>query len=473
VSCAANHGRCDLLSGRCECLAAGTYGEFCELDGASQGRIAAGLFIPAFSLLLCGTFFVARRSLEDSWKHWKKARDEYVSDSLRLNVANALVIVGMIVETIQLCGICFQRAVTWHASSANSVRGLALPLLFQVDNHVAFLWLSVLSFVLAILFLLCVLPFISFGSSKGQPAAYEWFRVNDWRRIFVMPAPTIITIVNLAWLPITGMLFRGLNCTYRDVGVAPYVTADPIVQCWSSQHAMFVCFSFVGLGIFVPTMVSIRPRLQDVSPQLQILFSPHFLVWLLTTELIQTATATFFGDSSEYALVNLIVVLICMLFLVLYIYFVEDGICVQASVGRWRMVSFLVVLWTSVLAVSAVARPDSQLIFIIWATGVALFVVTTVLVQAGLINTPAVAASRIAAALNQGLNLPKHPDDLDQASSSYHQIPADSLGSKNIWKAVTQEDGKTFYLNLQTGVTTWKAPAGADIQMVVAPRPEE
>jgi hypothetical protein len=290
---------------------------------------------------------------------------------------------------------------------------------------------------------------------------------DDWRRIFVIPAPTIITIVNLAWLPISGMLFRGIDCTYRDVGVPPYLTADPVVQCWSSEHAMYALFSFVGLAIFVPTMISIRPNLQYVSPDLQILFSPHFLVWLLTCELIQTAVATFFGNSSEYALVNLIVVLVCMLFLTCYTFFVEHGVCVQASIARWRLVSFMVVLWTSILAVSAVARPDSLTIFIVWALGVTAFVGTAVLVQAGLLNTPAVAGARIAGALNQSMNLPKHPDD------SYKGLPAEELGSKNVWQAVTQADGKTFYLNLQTGHTTWKAPAGADIQMVVAPRPDE
>ena len=98
-------------------------------------------------------------------------------------------VITMLVEVCQLLALSFRHAVPWH-SSASSIRSISLPLLFDVSSHTLFELLTIASFVFALLFLLCLLPFV-ITNSERVPTGFQWHQEGSWKRLIIAPAPYV------------------------------------------------------------------------------------------------------------------------------------------------------------------------------------------------------------------------------------------------------------------------------------------
>jgi len=183
-------------------------------------------------------------------------------------------------------------------------------------------------------------------------------------------------------------------------------TDDPAVTCWTGQHALYVATALIGLCLFVPAALYIKPRLQDVSPQLQIKFSPYFLLWLMTAQLLLAGVTTFFS-SAEYLYGHVITVFLIAVALGVYTYVTRRDLCTYPGLVTWRLLGSVLVAWTAFCALLAKASPHSLVIFALWLVLFLGAIVFVILVRAGLINTPAVALARITRSLHPKARLPE------------------------------------------------------------------
>lgn len=409
-----NHGRCDNTTGRCTCLAAGFFGEQCERSGQGEAILTAAVFTPALIIFVVVATCKSRRGLTDHVQEYQQKMAN-VGDSLGMNFSNFFEILILLVEMLQLCALSFKKFIPW-SSEASSVQSFTLPLLFEFDKATEFFLISVITASCVIMFTLILMTFYC---QCGGVQLYERLQQSRCGSLLLLPAPTFLMLVSLAWLPLTSVMFRGLNCTYlTSGGLRPYLDADPSIQCWTSSHTLYIIMSIIGLFIFVPLLLDMKPKLMLMlaKEQQQILYHPHFTLVQLVMELATLAATTFL---SKYTLIHIMVTFCICVVLAIFVYSKQP--CMFAAVNTWHMTFYIISAWCALggLIASLVDDRSIRAPFYIWLIGIIVMVAYIVFMKLGWLPT--------ADGMAHALLLKKVPPPASPAASTLSPTPSPSV----------------------------------------------
>ena len=159
---------------------------------------------------------------------------------------------------------------------------------------------------------------------------------------------------SLCFVPLASVLLDVLACD-KAVGTDSLTFADSVlsrdcyVHCWQGSHIYYTAAALLGLLVFVPFSVFLRPLWQEFQPQLHIkTSSSHFLVKSIFQLLIILLRKTLYRESPlAHEITFLSLVLGFFLFQLKYRGFN------YARVTHWHRLSLLGVLWLSLLTLLA------------------------------------------------------------------------------------------------------------------------
>lgn len=158
---------------------------------------------------------------------------------------------------------------------------------------------------------------------------------------------------NLCFLPIVSILLDVFVCNHA-VGINPaaltfsdtILSRDCYVRCWQDSHIYYVIFAIIGLFIYAPLAVLLRPLWQEFQVQLHIKTAPshHLVKTIFQMLIIGLSKALKQANSLAHGL--LFIGLLTGFFLFEF----HKNRFNYGRIAHWHRISLAAVLWLSSLA---------------------------------------------------------------------------------------------------------------------------
>jgi len=378
------------LTGECVCQAEGSYGPYCQHNGLEEGATAGKAIGPLLTLFMLGagvgSYYFVRS--ENEWWKAKRAKQAEGFTLAPFKTANLLYFLIVVVDVLTSLAFIFQRSIPWHESIRPVQTGIQGTLL--ILSQETFYPILVVCFIIALLYAIFLLPFM-IRRSSGEAWIQSWLSRPSPPRWTVLwqAAPLLSFICSLGYTAILNTFFRTLACTYRDVGVAPYVDATPSVVCWSSTHGHYAALGIIGIIVFLPCSLATKPRydlrLNNQEGAQEIFVKPTFALLVLMADTATAAVSTF---CSHYPVLIVLMTLLSTLLIVVAMYVSKP--ITPTSVQRVRYFCHLLIFWCGLCGLlAALINSETSLApLIALLVGFLLTGVTWIGMAAGFIRRP-------------------------------------------------------------------------------------
>jgi len=266
-------------------------------------------------------------------KEMKKYSNTDKLHKIGFSTANLLAMVTIISEFFQLSAIIFNKdIIPWPTNDY-----AAVVIRFSVFYFTG--WFTY-SFWIA---LSCCVLFFVFSLIIQNARTLEFCLTTPFSDKLLL---NFIPMCGTALLlPITKQLISAFTCVEGSHEIM--LKVDNNIICFESAHTTYIIYSIIGLTIFIPTALLLRPYWQQVQVNLDIQYKSNFLIYYSYIIIIYVLLCAFITVQWIYVAISFIAIVI------LLILQITLQPCILEKVNLWKTTVLVCTMWTAICSVVA------------------------------------------------------------------------------------------------------------------------
>ncbi|EGC28774.1 hypothetical protein DICPUDRAFT_43818 [Dictyostelium purpureum] len=294
-------------------------------------RILFGIFM--FCLFLCILMIYVVGSSGEAWE------DPSVMD-IHFNFTNIIIIVGIIIEFIQVCSFSFNLGSQFTGSEQLRWFNYAAVPAPNKSFRVLYWILFVFAFS-PYIFVVSVRLILYFMTRKMGENYTANFIAKYQQKIYSV----LWFLVNTMYLPVISTMFGGEDCSVRTNNNVTTATldSDPNISCFKGLHISFMICSLIALVIYYPAASFAQSQTQNISeikfkPRVVFIFAQGKVVLAAMTVFATTLITTYLGAVLAVNIIFLIINIVlkpCLVDWVNRMRTVLYSLCLVATICSW------------------------------------------------------------------------------------------------------------------------------------------